>query len=78
MIGKWMRRGVPVRIASLMVFVCAMTATVSSHAATADFDSALSGLGAAAGDDVSHAIQALAASGDPRALRVLEALRDGD
>jgi urea transport system permease protein len=78
MIRKWMRRGVQVRVASFMVFVCAMTAAVTSHAATADFDSALSALGAAAGDDVSHGIQALAASGDPRALRILEALRDGD
>src|ERR1700722_10204184 len=78
MIRKLMRRGVPARVASFMVFVLAMTAAFAARAATADFDAALADLGASAGDDVSRGIQTLAASGDPRALHILEALRDGD
>jgi urea transport system permease protein len=44
----------------------------------ADLESALRGLSQPAGDDVARAAQVVAAVDDPRALLVLEALRDGN
>ena len=57
----------------------ALTILLGARAAGADdFRAALTGLSHASADDVAAAVQALAASHDPRALRVLLALRDGD
>jgi len=50
----------------------------SAWADPTPFESALTGLAQASPDAVSRAVAAIAASGDPRALRVLQALMDGD
>ncbi|MGO9837207.1 MAG: urea ABC transporter permease subunit UrtB [Polyangiaceae bacterium] len=47
-------------------------------AGSGDFDAAVRRLGQASPDAVARAVESLGATGDPRALGVLEALRDGD
>lgn len=57
----------------------ALAILLSARVAGADdFGTALAGLSRDSSDDVAAAVQALGATGDPRALRVLVALRDGD
>src|SRR5579859_5795697 len=52
---------------------------VPARAAAATFDESVAALSQSTGaDGVAHAAEAVAATGDPRALRLLQALSDGD
>ena len=66
------------RLAALVVFFAALLAARTSRADGEGLESALKGLSQPAGDDVAIAIRAIVATGDPRALAILEALRDGN
>jgi urea transport system permease protein len=57
----------------------ALAVIAGATAASADtFETALVGLTRSSGEDVAHAVQALGESADPRAVRILKALRDGE
>jgi urea transport system permease protein len=58
-----------------MVLVLLVTALARADAGA--YEAAVQGLAKTSSDDVAAAVTALASSGDPRALGVLEALRDG-
>ncbi len=64
-------------VASAVVFAVALMAA-SVHADAGAFEAAVGGLSSADADAMNGAVQALGASGDPRALGVLQALSDGD
>jgi urea transport system permease protein len=66
-----------VKLWAALALALAVTAGASGARAET-FDSAVGGLARPASEDVVRAIQALGASGDPRAIHVLKALRDGD
>jgi urea transport system permease protein len=66
------------RLAALAVVLMALLAGRSSRADSSGFEAALRGLSQPAGDDVAAAIRAIVTTDDPRALTVLEALRDGN
>jgi urea transport system permease protein len=71
-------RCAPAVVIALLAFAFVMTSAGAARAGAAEFDAALVDLAASSGDDVSRGIRSLAASGDPRAVAVLEAMRDGD
>jgi urea transport system permease protein len=60
---------------ALAVAAALLAATPAARAD--DFEAALHGLARPSGADVARAVEALGAGGDPRALGLLEALRDG-
>ncbi len=60
--------------AALAMFLLSGTAA----AGATDFDSALRGLAQPSAEAVARAVEELGGTGDPRALGILEALRDGD
>jgi urea transport system permease protein len=63
---------------TLAAAIVVLFATIAvARADTGAFEGAVRGLAKASSDDVAAAVTALAASGDARALPVLEALRDG-
>jgi urea transport system permease protein len=55
-----------------------MLSTRTARADDAALEGAVRGLAQPAGDDVAAAVKAIVATGDPRALPILEALRDGN
>jgi urea transport system permease protein len=60
-------------------FALAFAVVASAHAAGTDsFESALGGIARPSAEEVVHALQGLAATADPRAIRVLKSLRDGE
>jgi urea transport system permease protein len=61
----------------LVVAAAWLLAGPLARAEGSDFAAAVSALAAPSGDAVARAAQAIGASGDPRALGLLEALRDG-
>jgi urea transport system permease protein len=72
-------RGAPLgRWASIIIVFSVLFASRAALAAAEDLDAALRGLSQPTGDEVARAVQAVAATGNPRALLVLHALRDGN
>ncbi len=73
------RTGPWVRVLSLVAaFIVAYLANVSEARADATFDLALKGVASTSTEAVTHAIETLGASEDPRAFKILQALNDGD
>jgi urea transport system permease protein len=65
--------------AALAVAASLLTTGADARAdGSADFDSALRELSQPSPDAIVHAVQGLSATGDPRALKILESLNDGD
>ena len=65
------------RLGALVAALAVLLAVRSVRAGEREFANALSGLSLPTGDAVASAARAIGASGDPRSLRVLVALRDG-
>jgi urea transport system permease protein len=63
-------------LAALSVAFLLLLGTASARADTADFESAIHSLAEPSSEEVARSVTALGASGDPRAVGVLEALRD--
>jgi urea transport system permease protein len=61
-----------------LAVLAALVAGAGSARAAGSFDEALAGLASPSPDEVARAVQGLAASGDVRALGVLQALDDGE
>ena len=71
--GPW------VRVLSLVaIFMVAHLANAREARADATFDLALKGLASTSTDAVTHAIETLGASEDPRAFKILQGLNDGN
>jgi urea transport system permease protein len=66
-----------VRALSLVAAVLTVLLAVAPARADATFDLALKGLTSPSTDTVTHAIETLGATEDPRALKILESLNDG-
>ncbi len=62
----------------LSLAVALLTSGVDARADGSTFDEALKGLGQSSTDAVESSIQALGATEDPRALKILQSLDDGD
>jgi urea transport system permease protein len=67
-----------IRLWAIALALMALLAPRAAHADAATFEAAVPGLSKASPDDVVHAIEAIGASGDPRALPLLQALDNGD
>jgi urea transport system permease protein len=64
--------------AAVVALLASLLLARSARAAPADFESSLRGLAQPTPEAVSASAEALAATGDPRALGILQALADGD
>src|SRR5882672_4092576 len=73
-----LRAGPWVRTLSLVAAVLAVLTVGSAARADATFDLALKGIASTSTDAVTHAITTLAGSTDPRALKILQSLNDGE
>ena len=63
---------------AVLAMSLAIVASARAASATETYVAALGGFAQLSGDDVAHAVRALGESGDPRAIRVLKALRDAE
>ncbi len=72
------RSAVRYRGCGVLVFLWALALCARARAAGAPFEDALAGLSQSTADGVARAAEAISATGDPRALRVLQALMDGN
>src|ERR1700722_3633408 len=61
-----------------MTLAALLLATVTARADSSDFESAIHSLAEPSPEEVSRGISGLGSCGDPRAMGVLEALRDGN
>src|SRR5260370_30961418 len=61
-----------------VLFAVPLLAIGPAWASTADFEAALQGLTRPSTEQVTHALETLEGTGDPRVLGVLEAFRDGN
>jgi hypothetical protein len=66
------------RCCGLLVLLAVIAVCPPARADGTSFEDALAGLSQSTGEGVSHAAEAISATGDARALRVLQALMDGD